>query len=122
MARIHVAVYDKALQKEEWAAENRETGGRYLVTFDLAYGKDPGMVGNYGALLVKLKEMSRHYDGLSNCALLCTMDTQLEAVFQVVLNHLGPNHHGFSVADLTRGEGIAYDPRNRVVSEFYAAL
>ena len=39
---------------------------------------------------------------------------------QTLVNHLGVEHHSFTVTEIKSGEGLAYDADKRVVCEFYA--
>ena len=57
---------------------------------------------------------------LSKYSWLFALDARLNDVMQTLVNHLGVEHHSFTVTELKSGEGLAYDADKRVVCEYYA--
>ena len=45
-------------------------------------------------------------------------DAGLNDVFQMLVDHLGIEHHSYSAVDLEKGEGLSFDAEKRVVCEF----
>lgn len=71
----------------------------------------------YGAMLL----ISVAWLMLSPRTWLFAIPSELNDVFQKLVDTLGVEHHAFSATDIFSGEGLAYCPRKQVVYEIYAA-
>ena len=74
----------------------------------------------YKAAMLALNRDATKRRQLSKYSWLFALEARLNDVMQTLVNHLGVEHHSFTVAELKSGEGLAYDAEKRVVCEFYA--
>ena len=119
MPRFYIGL--TADEKEIWKATNVAAEGNYLVTVELSFaGLDPKPVERYKAALVALGKDATKRRQLSKYCWVFALDARLVDVFQILVDHLGVEHHSYTVADLNSGEGLSYDVEKRVVCEFYA--
>ena len=119
MPRFYIGL--TAGEKEIWKATNVAAEGNFLVTVELSFaGQDLKPVERYKAALVALGKDATNRRQLSKYCWVFALDARLVDVFQILVDHLGVEHHSYTVADLKSGEGLAYDAEKRVVCEFYA--
>ena len=119
MPRFYIGL--TAGEKEIWKATNAAAEGNFLVTVELSFaGQDPKPVERYKAALVALGKDATRRRQLSKYGWVFALDARLVDVFQILVDHLGVEHHSYTVADLKSGEGLSYDAEKRVVCEFYA--
>lgn len=119
MPRFYIGL--TAGEKEIWKATNAAAEGNFLVTVELSFaGQDPKPVERYKAALVALGKDATNRRQLSKYCWVFALDARLVDVFQILVDHLGVEHHSYTVADLKSGEGLSYDAEKRVVCEFYA--
>ncbi len=119
MPRFYIGL--TAGEKEIWKATNAAAEGNFLVTVELSFaGLDPKPVERYKAALVALGKDATRRRQLSKYGWVFALDARLVDVFQILVDHLGVEHHSYTVADLKSGEGLSYDAEKRVVCEFYA--
>ncbi len=119
MPRFYIGL--TAGEKEIWKATNVAAEGNFLITVELSFaGLDPKPVERYKAALVALGKDATNRRQLSKYCWVFALDARLVDVFQILVDHLGVEHHSYTVADLKSGEGLAYDAEKRVVCEFYA--
>jgi hypothetical protein len=108
-------------EKELWKASNVAAEGNLLIAVELSFaGQDPRPLERYKAALMALGREANHGRQLSKYCWLFALDAGLNDVFQTLVDHLGVDHHSYSAADLSTGEGLAYDADKRIVAEFYA--
>jgi hypothetical protein len=118
MVRFHLGVWNSDLTKEEWAATNIPIRGQFLVALDLGMGgEDPNVAKSYEAALRELSKGARGRQDISQYVWLFEKDEQLERMFQTLVDHLGPNHHNFTVVEFSTGTGLGYNAKRRVVYE-----
>ena len=119
MPRFYIGL--TAGDKELWKAANVAAEGNFLVTVELSFaGQDPKPVERYKAALVALGKDATKRRQLSKYCWVFALDARLVDVLQMLVDHLGVEHHSYTVADLNSGEGLSYDAEKRVVCEFYA--
>ena len=106
--------------KELWKASNVTTEGNILISVDLSFAQDPKPLERFKTALQSLGREATKGRQLSKYCWLFKLDMRLNDVFQTLVNHLGVEHHSYTVTDLEKGEGLAYDVEKRVVAEFYA--
>lgn len=108
-------------EKELWRARNVAAEGNFLVTVELSFaGHDPKPVERYKAALLALDKDATQRRQLSKYCWVFALDARLADVFQMLVDHLGVEHHSYTAADLISGEGLSYDAEKRVVCEFYS--
>jgi hypothetical protein len=108
-------------EKEVWKASNVATEGNLLITVELSFaGQDAKPLERYKAALLALDKQATKRRQLSKYSWLFALEARLNDVFQILVDHLGVEHHSYSAADLKTGEGLAYDAEKRVVCELYA--
>ena len=108
-------------EKELWKASNVAAEGNFLVTVELSFaGHDPKPVERYKTALLALDKDATQRRQLSNYCWVFALDARLVDVFQILVDHLGVQHHSYTAVDLRSGEGLAYDAEKRVVCEFYS--
>ena len=108
-------------EKDIWKAANVTAEGNFVVTAELSFaGQDPKPVERFKAALVALGKEASKGRQLSRYCWIFALDARLMDVFQTLVNHLGVEHHSYTVAELKSGEGLSYDAEKRIVCEFYA--
>ena len=108
-------------EKELWRARNVAAEGNFLVTVELSFaGQDPKPVERYKAALLALDKDATQRRQLSKYCWVFAVDARLVDVFQMLVDHLGVEHHSYTAADLISGEGLSYDAEKRLVCEFYS--
>jgi hypothetical protein len=119
MPRFYIGLEDG--EKELWKATNVTSEGNFIVTVELSFaGQDAKPVDRYKAAMLALSHDATKRRQLSKYSWLFSLDARLNDVFQTLVNHLGVEHHSYTVAELKSGEGLSYDAEKRVVCEFYA--
>jgi hypothetical protein len=119
MPRFYIGLEDG--EKELWKAANVTTEGNFVVAVELSFsGQDGKPLERYKAAMLALNRDATKRKQLSKYSWLFSLDARLNDVMQTLVNHLGVEHHSFTVAELKSGEGLAYDAEKRVVCEFYA--
>jgi hypothetical protein len=119
MPRFYVGLSEG--EKEIWKASNVAAEGNILITVELSFaGQDAKPLERYKAALLAIDKEATKRRQLSKYCWLFALEARLNDVFQMLVNHLGVEHHSYSAADLKTGEGLAYDAEKRVVCEFYS--
>lgn len=119
MPRFYIGLTED--EKEIWKARNVAAEGNFLVTVELSFsGHDPKPVERYKAALLALDKDATKRQQLSKYCWVFALDARLVDVFQMLVDHLGVEHHSYTAADLKSGEGLSYDAEKRVVCEFYS--
>ncbi len=119
MPRFYVGLSEG--EKELWKASNVAAEGNVLITVELSFaGQDAKPLDRYKAALLALGRDATKRRQLSKYCWIFALDARLTDVFQTLVNHLGVEHHSYTVADLKSGEGLSYDAEKRVVCEFYS--
>ena len=119
MPRFYVGLSEN--EKEIWRAANASAECNILVTFELSFsGQDPRPAERYKAVLLALGKEATKRRQLSRYGWIFSLEVRLNDVFQMLVDHLGVEHHSYTAVDLKSGEGLSYDAEKRVVCEFYA--
>lgn len=119
MPRFYVGLSEG--EKELWKASNVAAEGNVLITVELSFaGQDAKPLDRYKAALLALGRDATKRRQLSKYCWIFALDARLTDVFQTLVNHLGVEHHSYTVADIKSGEGLSYDAEKRVVCEFYS--
>lgn len=119
MPRFYIGLEDG--EKELWKAGNVTSQGNFVVTVELSFsGQDGKPLERYKAAMLALNRDATKRRQLSKYSWLFALDARLNDVMQTLVNHLGVEHHSFTVTELKSGEGLAYDAEKRVVCEYYA--
>jgi hypothetical protein len=119
MPRFYVGLEDG--EKELWKATNVTVEGNFVVMVELSFsGQDAKPLDRYKAAMLALSRDATKRRQLSKYAWVFALEARLNDVFQILVNHLGVEHHSYTVAELKSGEGLAYDAEKRTVCEFYA--
>ena len=119
MPRFYVGLTED--EKEIWKATNIAAEGNFLVSVELSFaGQDAKPVDRYKAALLAISKEAGKRRQLSRYCWVFKLEARLIDVFQMLVDHLGVEHHSFTVAELKSGEGLSYDAEKRVVCEFYS--
>ncbi len=119
MPRFYIGLTED--EKELWSATNIAVEGNFLVTVELSSESlDPKPVERYKAALLALANDATQRRQLSKYCWVFALDARIVDVFQLLVDHLGVEHHSYTVADLISGEGLSYDAEKRVVCEIYS--
>jgi hypothetical protein len=119
MPRFYIGLEES--EKELWKASNVTSEGNFVVTVELSFaGQDGKPLERYKAAMLALSRDATKRRQLSKYSWLFALEARLNDVMQTLVDHLGVEHHSFTVAELKSGEGLAYDAEKRVVCEFYA--
>ena len=119
MPRFYIGLAEN--DKEIWKASNVAAEGNFLITVELSFaGQDPKPAERYKTALLALGKDATKRRQLSKYAWIFALDARLIDVFQMLVDHLGVEHHSYTAADLKSGEGLSYDAEKRVVCEFYS--
>jgi len=119
MPRFYIGLEDG--EKELWKAKNVTCEGSFVISVELSFsGQDARPLDRYKAAMLALNRDAATRRQLSKYSWLFALDARLNDVFQTLVDHLGVEHHSFSVTALKTGDGLAYDAEKRVVCEFYA--
>lgn len=115
--RVYIGVWNDN-EEEVWCAANQAVSGQYLITMDLALGgHDPRMAERYKAALMSLSEVATARQDLSQFTWLFSTSKSLEEVFNLIAQALEPEHHSFTVIELTTGEGLAFNAKRKIIFE-----
>jgi len=108
-------------EKELWKARNVAAEGNFLVSVELSFaGQDAKPVERYKAALLAIGKEATKRRQLSRYCWIFALEARLNDVFQMLVDHLGVEHHSYTAANLLTGEGLSFDAEKRVVCEFYA--
>ena len=119
IGRVYVGVHGEQ-DEPIWSATNQEIRSDYLVVLDWVLGgKDPELVKHYKDAVEALTEISVARQDLSQNTWLFSIGRSLPDVFNTVLFTVGPEHHSFTVVELSSGEGIGFNSKRRCVYEIY---
>jgi hypothetical protein len=119
MPRFYVGLTDK--DKEIWKASNVAAEANFLVSVELSFsGQDGKPSERFKAALLALGRDAAQGRQLSKYAWVFALESQLNDVFQLLVDHLGVEHHSYTAVDLKSGEGLSFDAERRVVAEFYS--
>ena len=119
MPRFYIGLEDG--EKELWKAGNVTSEGNFVVSVELSFsGQDAKPLDRYKAAMLAISRDATKRRQLSKYSWLFALDARINDIMQTLVNHLGVEHHSFTVAELKTGEGLSYDAERRVVCEFYS--
>ena len=119
MPRFYVGLSEN--EKEIWAASNVVAEGNFLITVELSFsGQDAKPAERYKAALLAISKDAANHRQLTKYSWIFLLEAKLNDVFQILVDHLGVEHHAYSAVDLKSGEGLSFDAEKRMMCEFYA--
>ena len=103
MPRFYVGLSEG--EKEIWKASNVAAEGNILITVELSFaGQDPKPLDRYKAAMLAISRDATKRRQLSKYSWLFALDARINDVMQTLVNHLGVEHHSFTVTELKTGE------------------
>lgn len=121
MERFHIGTMNADLSRETWSASVAEVKADFLLAINAnRKGRDAKLDASYAELLHALKRETTGAVAITGSTWLINAKMQLEALFRLVVDHLGIAHHAYTLIQLQSGDGLAFDPEAGAVYEIFA--
>jgi hypothetical protein len=116
--RFHLSCWNGDLTKVEWEARVAATEATFLVVLNLDASVDA--VNEFKQFLKTITAETVGWVPITSSTWLITAPgVQLEQMFKICVDSFPVQRHSFTVVELATGEGLAFDPKERIVYEVY---